>query len=400
MRTIEDITAEMTALVDGAADRSLTDDEVTQYEGLESELSGVQRTEGIRQRNAAYNTVRIPAGVPRTRSADPDAPSDLAKAFNAYLRTGVPNADIAGLQVTNAQGEGGSAAGGYLVPSEFQQKLVDVRKSFGGFESIVETLNTSDGRPLEYPTRNDTANLGDLTAESAAVASGADLSFGSVTLGAYKYTSAGAGSNLPVRVSVELLQDSAFDVEGLVSRKLGERIARKQAPHWLTGTGVSQPLGVANSTLTADNELDTPDTVDYDDLMDTYDLLDAAYEAGARWVMKKNTWSQIRGIVDTNGRPIVQDSTTGISGTPAKQLLGFPVTIDEATPTLSSAADGNCILFGDFREAYVIRRVSNLVVFANPYSRATNGEVEFHAWERADGTIQNRSAYVICQNNT
>jgi HK97 family phage major capsid protein len=400
VRTIEEITSAMTALVDGAADRSLTDDEVSQYEGMEHELQAAQKTENIRTRNAAYNTVRIPAGVPRTRSTDPDGPSDLAKAFRNYLVTGIPNADIAGLQVTNAQGEGTSAGGGYLVPSEFQQKLVDVRKSFGGFETIVETINTADGRPLEYPTLNDTANLGDITAESAVVASGADLSFGTVTLGAYKYTSAGAGTNLPVRISVELMQDAAYDVEGLVSRKLGERIARKQAPHWLTGTGVGQPFGIANSTLTADNELDTPDTVDYDDLMDTYDLLDAAYEANARWVMKKNTWSQIRGIVDTNGRPIVQDSTTGISGAPAKSLLGFPVTIDEATPTLSSAADGNCILFGDFREAYVIRRVSNLVVFVNPYSRATYGEVEIHAWERADGTVQNRSAYVICQNNT
>src|SRR6187551_1627687 len=128
MRTIEEITAAMTALVDGAADRSLTDEEVTEYEGMETELKNVQRTQAVRARNAAYSTVRIPAGVPRTRTADSDGPSDLDKAFENYLRTGIANADISGLRVTNAQGEGGSAAGGYLVPSTFQQKLVDVRK--------------------------------------------------------------------------------------------------------------------------------------------------------------------------------------------------------------------------------------------------------------------------------
>lgn len=397
MRTIEEITAAMTALVDGAADRSLTDDEVTTYEQMEGELKTAQRDGALRARNAAYNTVHVPAGVPSRRGAEPES---LGKAFENYLRTGVPNADISGLRVTNAQGEGGSAAGGYLVPSTFQQKLVDVRKSFGGFAAEADTLNTGDGAPLEYPTLDDTANQGDITAESGVVASGADLVFGTVNLGAYKYTSAGAGSNLPLRVSVELLQDSAFDVQSLVARKLGERIARKQAAHWITGTGVGQPLGVVASSLTADNELDTPDAVDYDDLMDTYDLLDAAYEPNAKWLMKKNTWSQIRGIVDLNGRPIVQDSTTGISGAPAKTLLGFPVVIDEGMPTLSSAADGNCIAFGDFREAYVIRRVSNLVVVVNPYNRASYGEVEFTAWERADGNIQNRSAYKILQNNT
>lgn len=58
MRTIEEITSAMTALVDGAADRSLTDDEVTDYQIMETELQTAQRDEGIRARNAAYNTVR------------------------------------------------------------------------------------------------------------------------------------------------------------------------------------------------------------------------------------------------------------------------------------------------------------------------------------------------------
>jgi HK97 family phage major capsid protein len=400
VRTIEELTALMTALVDGAADRSLTDDEVTDYEALEKELAGVQRTEGVRARNQAYNTVRIPAGVPRTRSADPDGPSELDKAFRNYLVTGVPNADIAGLQVTNAQGEGSSAAGGYLVPSGFRQKLVEIRKAFGGFEANAETITTDTGAPLEYPTNDDTANTGDITAESAAVASGADLVFGSVNLGAYKYTAAGAGSNLPVRVPVELIQDSFFDIEGYVARKLGQRIARKQAPHWVTGTGVGQPKGIVASSLTSDRDLDTADTPDYEDLVEFQDLLDEEYDGAAKWLMKKNTWSQIRLIVDLNGRPIVQSSTEGIAGRPQRMLLDKPVIIDEAMPTLSSAADTYAIAYGDFREAYVIRRVSNLVVFVNPYSRASNGEIEYHAWERADGNIQNRSAYVIMQNNT
>lgn len=397
MRTIEEITSAMTALVDGAANRSLTDEEVSQYEGMETELNSVKRDAAVRARNSAYNVVRVPAGMPRPNAGPEDS---LDKAFNSYLRTGRPNQDIANLAVTNAQGEGSSAAGGYLVPSGFRQKLVEVRKAFGGFAPEADSFDSGDGAPIEYPTVDDTANTGDITAESAALTSGNDLVFGTVTLGAYKYTSAGAGSNLPLRVPVELLQDSAFDIEALVSRKLGERIARKQAAHWITGSGVGQPLGVLASTLTSDNDLDVADVIDYDDIMDTYDLLDAAYEPNAKWLMKKNTWSQIRGIVDTNGRPIVQDSTTGITGAPQKSLLGFPVIIDEGVPTLSSAGITYPVAFGDFREAYVIRRVSTLVVVVNPYTRADHGEVEFSAWERADGTIQNRGAYKIVRNNT
>lgn len=400
MKTIEEIMAAMTAIMNSADGRDLTDDEVTEYEGLEGDLKRAQRTQGVRDRHAAYNVVRTPAGVPRTRPVDPDAPSELDVAFTNYLRTGVPNADISGLQVTNAQGEGSSAAGGYMVPSGFRQKLVEVRKAFGGFSAEVEDFGTDTGAPIEYPTNDDTANEGDITAESAAVASGADLVFGTVNLGAYKYTSAGAGSNLPLRVPVELLQDAAFDIAGLVSRKLGQRIARKQATHWVAGTGVGQPKGIVAASLTADRDLDTADTPDYEDLVEFQDLLDEEYDGNAKWLMKKNTWSQLRLIVDLNGRPLIQSSTEGIAGRPARTLLDKPVIIDEAMPTLSSAGDTFAIAYGDFREAYVIRRVSSLVVVVNPYTRAANGEVEYSAWERADGNVQNRSAYKILQNNT
>lgn len=396
--TTEEILAALQAILDGADGRTLTDDEAGRYEALETQLRASQRTNQIRARNTAYNTpapgqVVHAVGVPRQDDG-------LERAYEAYLRTGHPNADISGLKVSAAQGEGSSTGGGYMVPPGFRQKLVERMVAYGGLAAEVDSFSTTTGNNIEFPTLDDTANQGDITAESAAVASGADMVFGTVNLGAYKYTSAGAGSNLPLRVSVELLQDAAFDVQGLVSRVLGTRIARKQAAHWCTGTGVGQPLGLVASSLTADNELDTPDTIDYDDIMDTYDLLDPAYEQNAVWAMRKNTWSQIRSIVDTAGRPIVQDSTAGIGGAPALRLLGFRVVLDQGMPALSSAADGNCIAFGDFREAYVIRRVSNLVVVVNPYSRAANGEVEYTAWERADATIQNRNAYVILQNNT
>lgn len=400
MRTIEEITSAMTALVEGADDRPLTDDEFAAYTGLETELQQVNRTAEIRHRNQAYNTVRYPAGVPTHRIPDSQAPNDLDKAFTAYLRTGQPNADISGLRVTNEQSEGGSAAGGYTVPTGFRQKLVEVRKAFGGFAPHVEDFSTDTGAPIEYPTFDDTANEGDITGENEVVASGADLVFDTVNLGAYKYTSAGAGSNLPLRVPVELLQDSAFDIDGLVSRAMGRRIQRKQAKHWITGTGVGQPKGIAAGSLTADRDLDTPDTPDYEDLVEFQDLLDEEYDGNAHWLMKKNTWSQLRLIVDLNGRPLIQSANDGIAGRPQRMLLDKPVIIDEGMPTLSSAADTFCIAYGDFREAYVLRRVQNLVVVVNPYNRASYGQVEFTAWERADGNIQNRSAYKILQNNT
>lgn len=395
MKTIEEILAALQAIVDAAEGRSFTDEEVTQYEALEKDLEAVRKSNELRARNSAYNTPvnGAPAFVPNRK------PETLDTAFEAYLRTGQPNADITGLRVTNEQGEGTSTAGGYTVPAGFRQKLVEVRKAFGGFSAEVDGFTTGNGQSVEYPSLDDTANEGDITPENAAVSGGADLVFGTVNIGAYKYTSSGA-NDAPLRVPVELLQDSAFDIAGLVSRALGTRIARKQAGHWVTGTGVGEPKGIVAASLTADRDLDTADTPDYEDLVEFQDLLDEAYDPNAKWLMKKNTWSQLRLIVDLNGRPLIQSSTEGIAGRPARMLLDRPVIIDEAMPTLSSAGDTFPIAYGDFREAYVIRRVSNLVVVVNPYTRAANGQVEYTAWERADGTIQNRSAYKILQNNT
>lgn len=396
MKTIEEILAALQAIVDAADGRSFTDAEVAEYEALERELDTVRKSNELRARNIAYNTPvnGSPAFIPNRK------PETLDAAFEAYLRTGQPNADISGLRVTNEQGEGSSAAGGYTVPSGFRQKLVEVRKAFGGFAAHVDTFSTGNGQPLEYPSLDDTANEGDITAENAAVASGADLVFGTVALGAYKYTSAGAGTNLPLRVPVELLQDSAFDIAGLVARSLGTRIARKQATHWVTGTGVNQPKGIVAASLTDDRALDTDDAPDYEDLVEFQDLLDEEYDTNAQWLMRKSTWSALRLIVDLNGRPIIQDSTEGISGRPQRMLLGKPVIIDEAMPAISTTADTYIAAYGDFREAYVIRRVSNLVVVVNPYTRAANGQVEYTAWERADGTVQNRSAYKILANDS
>lgn len=395
--TIDEIVEALRAIVDGAdaEGREINEEEAQRYEQLEVELATARRSHEIRSRQTAYETPNRADVGAYVATANQD--DTLERAFDAYLRTGQQNADIVELR---AQGEGTSAGGGFMVPPGFRQKIVERMVSFGGLAAAVESFNTTTGNNIEYPTLDDTANSGGITAESAAITSGADMVFGSVALGAYKYTSAGAGSNLPLRVSVELLQDSAFDVQGLVSRVLGTRIARAQASHWVTGTGVGQPKGLVAASLTADRDLDTADTPDYEDLVDTQDLLDEAYEPNASWVMRKNTWSQLRLIVDLNGRPIIQDSTDGISEKPQRRLLGAPVILDEAMPALSSAADGFCIAYGDFREAYVIRRVSNLVVVVNPYSRASNGEVEYTAWERADGNIQNRNAYVILQNNT
>jgi HK97 family phage major capsid protein len=399
--TVEEIVAALAAIVDGAEGRDLTDEEATNYEDLEAKLATARRSAEIRNRQTAYQTPvggPINAYVP-TGTKDPF--DDLNKAFDNYLRTGKPNADLRELR--NAQQVGDDGEGGYTVSPQFRQKLVEVRKAFGGLANEVDSFTTTTGATLEYPSLDDTANVGAITAEEAAVADGADLAFGTVTLGAFKYTSAGAGTNLPLRVSVELLQDSEFDVQGLVARALQTRIMRKQADDWVNGGGTTLPLGVFNDATTADVVLDTEATLVYLNLLETEAALDEAYDSNAKWLMSRTTWvTVVKALEDTADRPLILlQAQSGIGQRPVRELLGYPVVLDAACNAITAdGAAGPFMGLGDWREAYAVRRVAPFTLIVDPYSRAVNGQVQYHAWERADGTIQNRSAYAAVENIT
>ncbi len=387
--TIEDILAALQAIIDGAknddgSDRPLSDEEAERYEQLEGQLQMARRTQEIRSRQSAYTSpVRTDVHV-NVAGAGEDPPEE--RAFDRYLRTGDVSPELAQFR---AQSEGTNTAGGYLVPTGFRSKLIERMKEYGGLAQNVEEISTSEGNTINYPTVDDTANVGEIVAEGGTFAAGADLVFGTRALTAYKYMAGGAG-NLPLKVSWELLQDAAFDVRTFVARKLGERIARVQAVHWVTGTGTGQPQGIVTPITTSG----TIGTLAYADLLATVNFLDPAYWSGAKWLMNQATWATIQGLVDTTGRPLINNQDAGIGGTVGgAQLLGFPVVIDQAMP--SKAAAAKFLAFGNLREAYVIRRVKDVTLVVLNELYAANGQTGFMAWARADGAVQNPNAIVV-----
>lgn len=394
--TVEEILAALQAIMDEAAASEaaggpgLTDEAASRYEELEKQLATAQKRSELQKRHAAYKAAAPGQFV--TGAKPKDEKDTLSRAFNAYLRTGKENADLVELR---AQGETNGSEGGYLVPDEFRNKLVERMKAFGGIANVVEEISTGTGAPLQWPTVDDTSNVGEIVAEGGTFASGADLVFGTANLGAYKYM-AGGGSNAPLRVSVELLQDAAFDVEALVSRKLGERIGRIQSTHLVTGTGSGQPQGIIDGLTGIEVAADTAG-ITYADLVTFIHSVDPAYRENGRWAFNDATLGLIRKLVDLDGRPLLQSaSTASASGAPGGEtLLGFPVTIDQAFPNFTAADNTvNWGVFGDLREGYVVRRVRDVVIIVNPWTRAANGQVEFTAWARMDAVQQNTNAYV------
>jgi HK97 family phage major capsid protein len=393
--TIEEILGKMQSILDEnkakpevADDAPLSDDQASRYETLEKELKSVQKSEEIQKRNAAYNSVKTSAVLQTATNTQKD--ETLERAFDHYLRTGKENSDLVQLR---AQGEATGSEGGFMVPEGFRTKLVDRMKAFGGIANVAEVITTATGNSLPWPTIDDTANVGEIVAEGGTFASGADLVFGTESLGAYKYM-AGGGSNLPLRVSVELLQDAAFDVESLVAKKLGERIARIQSTHLVKGTGSSQPLGLIYGKTGVEIAVNTG--VTYDDLITFIHSVDPAYRENAKWAFNDASLATVQKLKDSNGdsiwRPLTADMGFGLGG---GTLLGYPVVIDQAFDSMSNSSNTvNWGAFGDLQEGYVVRRVRDLVLVVNPWTRAANGQVEFTAWARMDATVQNANSYV------
>lgn len=405
---IEEILAALKAIIDGAEGRDLTDEEVERYEKLEGELETAQkaseattRSAEIRKRQATYEKPQ-PTGI---HVGTPKEDDTLERAFDHYLRTGKENQDLVELR---AQGEAAGTEGGYLVPDVPRNKLVERMLAFGGLASHAETINTSSGAPMPWPTIDDTGNVGEIVNEGGTFSSGADLVFGQEELSAYKYM-AGGGSSLPLRVSVELLQDAAFDVQGLVTRALGTRLARIQAVHLVRGTGVNEPQGIVTG-LTGIELADDTAGVTYNDLVEFIHSVDPAYRDGAMWGFNDASLKTIEKITDSNGdpiwRPLNATMGTGAQGDGGKvgqsgTLLGYPYFVDQAFVDIDVDDNtDNWGVFGNIREGFVIRRVKDVTILVNPYSRMANGQVEYTAWARMDAVQQNTNAYVALTGET
>jgi HK97 family phage major capsid protein len=400
--TVEEILAALQAIVDGAKEvqedgtemeRPLTEEEVARYEALEAKLEAVRKSQDIVKRNAAYRTVTGGAGFNASKKNE----DTYTRAFESYLRTGQKNSDL----IYRAQNEGTGSAGGFLVPDEWRNLIVERLQNFGGLMNAAEKLNTSDGRPLSWLTNDEVAsNLAEVTPEAGLWDTGADFVFGTRTLGAYKYTTVGA-SSLPLKVSYELLQDSAFDLRGFIAKKFAQRIQRKLAVDLVTGSGISEPQGIISTqggiSSTTARAAAAPT---YAELLAIVHALDPDYRNGASWLMNDATLALIRGVVDGSQRPLLWNLTDDLTGSlKGMTLLGYPVVIDQAMPTSTDASANKSILFGNLKDAYVVREVKafEMVVLNELY--AQNGQVGFMGWARYDGMVQDPNAAIISPND-
>ncbi|MFZ4264500.1 phage major capsid protein [Streptomyces arboris] len=329
--------------------------------------------DGVKAYTAAY------------RSWMRDGTQDLTSEERATLRTGW----VDGKEL-RAQGVATGAAGGYLVPPEFRAKMVEAMKFYGAMRDVAEIITTSTGATLPWPTNDDTANVGAILAENSQVTE-QDVTIGQADIGAYMYTSK------LVRISLQLLQDEAFNLESWLARKLGERIGRIQNTHFTTGTGSSQPEGVqTNAVIGKTGGTGQTTSVTYDDLIDLVHSIDPAYRTSGRqaFMLHDSTLASVRKLKDGQNRPLWEPSIQ--VGVP-DGILGHGYVVNQDMPVM--AANAKSILFGDFFAGYLIRDVQDVQMLRLAERYADYLQVGFLGFARADGTPQDTAAYKAYRNS-
>lgn len=323
-----------------------------------------------------------------------DAKTPAANLYAKWLRGGdnaLSAEDWAGIR--NTMSTTTPAEGGYSVQSDVAKTLIDSLKAFGGMRAVAEVLQTEMGNPLSFPTSDGTSETGELIAENT-TATGADPTFGTVAVNAYKF------SSKIVAVPFELLQDSQIDIEAFVNARLATRIGRVTNTFFTTGTGSSQPRGVVTGA-TAGKVGITGQTVTVivDDLIDLVHSVDPAYRAmpGVGFMMNDASLKVIRKLKDSQNRPVFLPGYDGLAGPMPDTLLGYSVTINQDVATM--AANAKSILFGDFKK-YIIRDVMQATLFRFTDSAyAKLGQVGFLMWARSGGNLTDTAAVKYYQNS-
>ena len=311
--------------------------------------------------------------IVNTPTARPDGAEKTGRASDEYKRAfwnGMRNK--MSYEVQNALSIGTDSEGGYLVPDEYERKLVEALQDEVFFRSLATVIRTSSGdRKIPIVTSRGEAAWID---EGGQFPESED-SFGQTSIGAYKLATM-------IKVSDELLNDSVFNIEAYISREFGRRIGAKEEEAFFIGDGKGKPTGLFSATGGADTGVTAANTsITFDDGMDLYYSLRAPYRNKATWLLNDSTVKAIRKLKDGNGNYIWQPSVK--EGEPDR-ILNRPYRTSIYVPEL--AAGNRVMAFGDYSYYWIADRQGRSFKRLNELY-ATTGQVGFLASERVDGKL-------------
>jgi len=314
--------------------------------------------------------INAPAVIKAENLGDPDP----NRAFAHYLRTGER---VKGLKA--AMGEDTAGVGGYLVPDDFYAGIVEKRNELSIPRRAGATILQTSRDVLNIPIEATSQTYFAQSAHDMAAVNEDEPTIGQATATVFDFTKL-------VKVSEDLLEDSAANLNQFLANSFGRWMAMTENRNALIGAGTTAPQGVTVGGTAALTFNDT-NSIAAAEIPELYHKLAGQYRDNAVWTMNDDTLGMLRGLssssVFTFGAHEINDES----------IMGKRVFTSTYMPKYSTTKYKS-IVFGDWsmyalveRKGLTIRRLNELY--------AGNRQVGLLAVFRHGGVVLQSEAFAI-----
>ena len=353
------------AFVESRRDKDglLSAEDAKAYADMEKKIKDYSaEIERMEQMEAMEKEMNKPVNTPivaKPMTADGKEKKKTGRASDEYKNSMLTALRTNFRQVSDILQEGVDADGGYLVPEEYDSRLIDTLEEENIMRKLGRVITTSGEHKINIAATKPAAAW---VEEGGALTFG-DATFSQILLDAHKL-------HVAIKVTEELLYDNAFGLENYIIDQFGKALANAEEDAFLNGTGVGQPLGLfaKAETLTA--------ALKADDILNLIYVLKRPYRKNASFIINDKNLAVIRKLKDNNGAYMWQPSYQ--AGEPDK-ILGYDV-------HTSAYAPEDAIAFGDYsyynigdRGTRSFKQLTELF--------AGNGMIGYVAKERVDGKL-------------
>jgi HK97 family phage major capsid protein len=359
-------------------DGTLSAEDAATYDAMEAEVVNLgKEIDRLQRQETIDQMMNAPTSTPMTtkpqndgmpKKGSPRATDEYRSSFNQFLRNRAPS-----YEVLNALQIGTDSEGGYLAPDEFDRQIIQALTEQNLFRTVANVFTTASGdRKIPVVTAEGTASWIDEEGEIPE----SDPTFGIASLSAYKL-------GTMVKVSEELLNDAAFNLEAYIAGEFARRCANKEEQAFMVGDGSGKPTGLFHTTGGAGVGVTAASSSVFtaDELIDLFYGLKAPYRSQARWLLNDATIKNVRKLKDGEGQYLWQPALT--AGAP-DMLLNRPILTSAYAPTI--AAGARVIAFGDFKYYWIADRSARTIKRLNELYAKTD-QVGFKCTQRLDGKL-------------
>ena len=346
------------------------------YTRMEQEIADLGREIARMERQEAIEAeLAKPVNTPITgkpMGGSGDEKPKTGRGSNAYKAAVLDALRSNFRKVSNVLSEGVDTQGGYLVPEEYDRRLIDVLTE----ENIMRNLGTNITTSGEHKI-----NIAATKPAAAWIEEGGQLTFGDATfdqiiMDAHKL-------HVAIKVTEELLYDNAFNLETYIINQFGKALANAEEDAFLNGDGVGKPLGLLATDGGAQVGVSakSADEITADEIIDLIYSLKRPYRKNAKFITNDQTLAAIRKLKDQTGQYLWQPSLQ--AGEPDR-ILGYPVYTSPFFPVITAGVPA--IAFGDYSYYNIGDRGTRSFAELKELF-AGNGMVGFVAKERVDGKL-------------